>query len=564
MRTGPGKQEFSQWLLRLGNGDLPSIDGEIELPTSCLTNKDLTDEIFGQEINTDNIDEVASKVILCPKNEDTLQINNEALQRIPGPEKTYTSIDKVICKNGEDPSEYPKEFLYSLTPTGMPPHELILKNGAIVTLLRNLNIKAGLCNGTWLAVRRMHDHVLDCQVLSGEAKNKHVLIPRITLTPSDQYLPFAFERHQFPLHLALAMTINKAQGQTFSKVGLLLRRPVFSHGQLYVAFSWVRTSGVARAFALALDNPSSTTSLCNLDSLLFGSVASATRRAYVPIVEEFVKWSEELIAGGQEKMETFVTVFLARKFEKGGGKASVQQAQAALVWFFKLIGTYPNPAQGSLPRMVVETSKRMARPPVHRAKASLDDVRKLFNVFWNRDSKLEDRRAAILFLLMFAAYMRISEALALDCTDIVRLPDRVEIAIRKSKTDQQKRGVIVPILASKDKKLCVVFALDEWLRSKPPSIPLFPSVATNAGLGDRMSADRARQELDRLAKSLHLTEGLTTHSFRGGAATAAISAGVDPAKVMRAGRWKSLAAFNAYVATNTATLGRAVSSRFED
>ena len=39
----------------------------------------------------------------------------------------------------------------------------------------------------------------------------------------------------------MAMTINKAQGQTFSKVGLHLEQPVFSHGQLYVAFSRVRS-----------------------------------------------------------------------------------------------------------------------------------------------------------------------------------------------------------------------------------------------------------------------------------------------------------------------------------
>ena len=36
------------------------------------------------------------------------------------------------------------------------------------------------------------------------------------------------------------MTINKAQGQTFEKVGLYLQRPCFSHGQLYVAFSRAR------------------------------------------------------------------------------------------------------------------------------------------------------------------------------------------------------------------------------------------------------------------------------------------------------------------------------------
>ena len=36
------------------------------------------------------------------------------------------------------------------------------------------------------------------------------------------------------------MTINKAQGQTFDKVGLYLQDACFSHGQLYVALSRVR------------------------------------------------------------------------------------------------------------------------------------------------------------------------------------------------------------------------------------------------------------------------------------------------------------------------------------
>nr|CAH7751480.1 unnamed protein product [Callosobruchus chinensis] len=45
---------------------------------------------------------------------------------------------------------------------------------------------------------------------------------------------------QFPIRLAFAMTINKSQGQTFDKIGIFLPDPVFTHGQLYVAFSGVR------------------------------------------------------------------------------------------------------------------------------------------------------------------------------------------------------------------------------------------------------------------------------------------------------------------------------------
>ena len=33
------------------------------------------------------------------------------------------------------------------------------------------------------------------------------------------------------------MTINKSQGQTFNRVGILLRESVFAHGQLYTAAS---------------------------------------------------------------------------------------------------------------------------------------------------------------------------------------------------------------------------------------------------------------------------------------------------------------------------------------
>ena len=162
------------------------------------------------------------------------------LQLLPGECRTYASVDSAVCDE-EEATNYPLEFLHSLTPSGMPPHTLNLKVGAVVMLLRNLNIKEGLSNGTRLIVKRIHRNVVDAEILLGTHEGKRVLIPRLVLAPSDVDLPFVLRRRQFPLRLAWAMTINKAQGQTFEKVGIHLEEPVFTHGQLYVAFSRARS-----------------------------------------------------------------------------------------------------------------------------------------------------------------------------------------------------------------------------------------------------------------------------------------------------------------------------------
>ena len=155
--------------------------------------------------------------------------------------KIYYSSDKAIFQDPQDTSAYPLDFIHSVTPSGMPPHILILKKNCIIMLLRNMDMKRGLCNGTRLIVRNLHTYVIDAEILTGKNTGDLVLIPRIKLAPSDTSLPFLLERTQFPIRVSYCMTINKSQGQTFEKVGLFLPRPVFAHGQLYVAFSRARS-----------------------------------------------------------------------------------------------------------------------------------------------------------------------------------------------------------------------------------------------------------------------------------------------------------------------------------
>ncbi|GBM90007.1 hypothetical protein AVEN_43453-1 [Araneus ventricosus] len=192
MRTEPDEQDFADWLLHLGNGSLTNNcqSGEdiVEIPEECVVRDSIVDEIFGLSVT--DMENLSEKAILCLKNEDSLKINEQVLKKLPGQNKTYFSADSIICEDQEEQNNFPLDFYQPLTPSGMPPHELNLKVGAVVMLLRNLNPSAGLCNGTRLIIRKLMPNVIDAEIFTGHTKGSRAFIPRITLSPSDSNLPF--------------------------------------------------------------------------------------------------------------------------------------------------------------------------------------------------------------------------------------------------------------------------------------------------------------------------------------------------------------------------------------
>ncbi|KAA6359276.1 MAG: hypothetical protein EZS28_045198 [Streblomastix strix] len=167
-----------------------------------------------------------------------------------GEAKCYESVDTLITNCDEERFRFTDEYLDSITPSGVPPHRLTLKTGAIVMLLRNIDVKEGLCNGTRLAVINSNNHVLQLEGITGELKGKRFFLPRMDMQPNNSKMLFKMTRRQFPVRLSFAMTINKSQGQSFERVGVLLNHQVFSHGQLYVAFSRCRSSDGLKVYSL--------------------------------------------------------------------------------------------------------------------------------------------------------------------------------------------------------------------------------------------------------------------------------------------------------------------------
>ena len=178
------------------------------------------------------------RAILAPLNAEVDVINNSCLAALPGEANTYLSADTAIDDTGTADHSYPPEYLNTITFSGMPPHSLCLKPGCPIILLRSLDFRAGLCNGTRLIITALKDRLVEAKILSGTHAGTAVFIPRINLmnNPAPN-IPFHLRRRQLPFRLAFAMSINKSQGQSVPILGIQLSTPVFAHGQLYVALS---------------------------------------------------------------------------------------------------------------------------------------------------------------------------------------------------------------------------------------------------------------------------------------------------------------------------------------
>ncbi|WVZ93235.1 hypothetical protein U9M48_039233 [Paspalum notatum var. saurae] len=194
---------FADYLLRIGDGtEETNSESEIRLLDDvCVpyTGSDcdldgLIDHIFPMlDENMSNPSYITSRAIL-------------------GEQMVYHSFDFAF----DDPHNYyTPEFLNALT-----------------------HPANGLCNDTRLVVRGFQRNSIDTEIVIGQHARKRIFVPRIPLCFSDgEMFPFQFKRKQHPVRLSFAMTVNKAQGQTIPNVSVHLPKPVFFHGQLYVALS---------------------------------------------------------------------------------------------------------------------------------------------------------------------------------------------------------------------------------------------------------------------------------------------------------------------------------------
>ncbi|XP_048435427.1 uncharacterized protein LOC125475105 [Pyrus x bretschneideri] len=232
-KTGLDKRErqelanFGKWILDIGNGtiarSLSSTDEEscwVQIPKQLLIRfeedpiKVMVSSVYtNSKTNFRDVPYLKEKVVVTPCNDIATEINDFLLGIVPGESCTYLSFDSVSSstENLENLDVlYPMKFLNQLDLPGLPHHKLVLKVGTPMMLIKNLNQRAGLCNGTRLVVMQLNDRIIQAKIITGSNIGERVYISRIITESSQNKFPFTLRRQQFSLKICYAMTINKS------------------------------------------------------------------------------------------------------------------------------------------------------------------------------------------------------------------------------------------------------------------------------------------------------------------------------------------------------------------
>lgn len=173
-------------------------------------------------------------ITLCARNATADRINQGELSKIDEPERKY-----LATVTGEfNPTQYPADAA------------LTLKLGAQVMLLKN-DPERRYVNGTIGKIVALEQESLKILIEENGLEWKEIEVTPVTweiiryksdpANPDEILSEVVGTFTQFPLRLAWAVTIHKAQGKTFDRVIIDLGTGAFEHGQTYVALSRCRT-----------------------------------------------------------------------------------------------------------------------------------------------------------------------------------------------------------------------------------------------------------------------------------------------------------------------------------
>jgi ATP-dependent DNA helicase PIF1 len=178
--------------------------------------------------------------LLFTRRADVEQINMTQLLKCTGPDiifKAKTIQNPGVFMNNVTTQQEIQYSVEKMDRNGSYVPELVLRKGAQVMLLTNMDIEHGLVNGSRGVIEGFCDGPEPFPLVkfrNGEV----IIVPWATWSSEDVS---GLDRQQIPLRLAYAITIHKAQGATLDCALIDIGDNTFEYGQAYVALSRVKS-----------------------------------------------------------------------------------------------------------------------------------------------------------------------------------------------------------------------------------------------------------------------------------------------------------------------------------
>jgi site-specific recombinase XerD len=162
---------------------------------------------------------------------------------------------------------------------------------------------------------------------------------------------------------------------------------------------------------------------------------------------------------------------------------------------------------------------------------------------------LQGKRDRALLLVGFATGSRRSELVGLAMEDLEETPEGLLLTIRKSKTDQEGKGIVKGIVRGEHADTCPVSALLAWAKAAGITTgPLFRNIAKGGKVGGQLSAQSVALVVKAAAKAARLdAKKYAGHSLRAGLVTQAAKNGASVGDIMRTTGHRSTETVNRYI-----------------
>ena len=215
--------------------------------------------------------------------------------------------------------------------------------------------------------------------------------------------------------------------------------------------------------------------LDTLRRLLDASIPASTRRVYRWQLRRFMNWCNQYGLCALPAVPATVAAFVSYLVDEGKGHATIQQALAAVSVAHRLIGL-PTPTSDIIVKNAVKGFRQEhGIAPKKKPAATADLVKKML-IALETGGTPRDVRDAALLAVGFAGGFRRSELAALNVEDLSwETEDGIEccvIQIRRSKTDQEGKGMEKAIFAEADPRFSPTHLLR---RPTAPQLPHLPA-----------------------------------------------------------------------------------------